>query len=269
MTDNGHELPTLTQLRADLRKAAADLGDKEIRYLVDVYYQLQEYRKRAANQGRAGGEAQEPIGAVVLILAQFAGMEQAIKSALDKWSDSDPLAAWAKAQHGIGPVIASGLRAHIDIERAQTAGAVWRFAGLDPTLKWSKGQKRPYNARLKVLCWKAGESFKKFHNNERCFYGHLYAERKALEVERNEAGGNSETAAKTLAERKIQDAATRAIYEAGKLPAGRLDLRATRYATKLFLAHFWEEGRRQAALPIPAPYPIAHLGHAHKIEIPT
>lgn len=54
--------------------------------------------------------------------------------------------------HGIGPVISAGLLAHIDIHRAVTVGHIWRFAGLDPSVKWLKKTKRPWNAGLKVLC---------------------------------------------------------------------------------------------------------------------
>lgn len=268
MSENGNELPTLKQLRSDLIEASASLGPREIRYLVDVYYQLQEYRKRAANQGRAGGEVEEPIGAVVLMLDQFRGMENAIKSALDKWTDNHPMGEWAKAHVGVGPVISAGLIAHIDPHRAKTAGAVWRFAGLDPTLEWNKGQKRPYNARLKVLCWKLGESFKKFHNHEGCFYGHEYERQKRVYVERNERGDYAERSAEVLETRNLGDNVTRKAYEKGRYPDGRIDAMATRWAVKLFLSHFWEEWRRQEGLEIVAPYPIAQLGHAHKIQAP-
>jgi hypothetical protein len=37
--------------------------------------------------------------------------------------------------------------------------------------KWEKGQKRPFNADLKTLFWKIGQSFMKFSNVEACFYG--------------------------------------------------------------------------------------------------
>jgi hypothetical protein len=44
------------------------------------------------------------------------------------------------------------LLARIDIVKAPTAGHIWRYAGLDPTVRWNKGEKRPWNAGLKVLC---------------------------------------------------------------------------------------------------------------------
>jgi hypothetical protein len=143
-------------------------------------------------------------------------------------------------------------------------------------------------------------SFVKFKSHEDCFYGHLYEQRKAYELERDAAvrevpthdwyevppgrtvaesveiagkhfvGGNAAAAAATLEQRKIREATTRATYESGHLPAGRLDLRARRWAVKLFLAHMWEEGYRQrTGKEPPAPYPIAVLGHAHRIEAPA
>lgn len=263
MSENGNPR---RQLAADLRKVVGELEESEVRYLVDTYYQVQEYRKRAANQGRAAGEAEEPAAAILLVLDQFEGMENAIRSALDRWTDEHPMGRWAKAHLGVGPVISAGLIAHIDPERATTAGAVWRFAGLDPTLEWGKGEKRPYNARLKVLAWKLSESFKKLSGREDCFYGQLYRQRKALEIERNDAGANKELAAKALAEHPKHK--QKAIYEQGKLPDGRLDLRAERWVVKLFLAHFWEAWRLERGLPVPSPYPIAHLGHTHTIEAP-
>jgi hypothetical protein len=263
MTTNGTD-----PLRSDLAEALQDeLGREEARYLVDLYYQMQEYRKATANQARAAAEADEPHRAISLILAEVDHLEQEIKRALDHWTDQHHMGRWAKEQYGIGPVISAGLLAHLDISRAKTAGAIWRFAGLDPTAVWKKGQKRPYNASLKTLCWKIGDSFVKFKGREECFYGHLYEERKLIEVERNESGGNAEVAAKTLEERNIKDKATIERYESGRLPDGRIDLRARRWAVKLFLAHWFEEAYREYhGEEPPAPYPIAHLGHAHRIE---
>lgn len=263
MTTNGAD-----PLRIDLAEAIrADLTFQDARYLVDLYYQMQDYRKATANQARAAAEGDEPHRAISLILDRLDWLEQEIKRGLDQWTDQHHMGIWAKGVYGIGPVLSAGLLAHLDITRAKTAGAIWRFAGLDPTAEWKKGQKRPYNASLKVLCWKIGDSFCKFHNREECFYGHLYAQRKEFEVNRNESGGNAETAKTTLEQRNIRDKATIKRYEEGKLPDGRIDLRARRWATKLFLAHWFEAAYRDHhGEEPPAPYPIAHLGHAHAIK---
>lgn len=130
--------------------------------------------------------------------------------------------------------------------------------------------KRPWNAALKRLCFLVGDSFVKFSASEKCFYGQIYRARKAQEVERNEAGAFAAQAERALAERNIRDRDLRRTYEAGRLPDGRIDLRARRYAVKLFLAHFHEQGwRLKIGEEPPSPYPIAALGHAHYIAPPN
>jgi hypothetical protein len=166
-------------------------------------------------------------------------------------------------------VITAGLAAYIDLARTPSVSGLWSLAGLNPTARWEKGQKRPWNAQLKVLQWKIGDSFCKFHNHKDCFYGHVYAARKVLEVERNAAGVFAAQAAEALATRQIRDAETRATYAAGRLPAGRLELRARRVAVKLFLAHYWEVGyfHLQGVWP-PVPYIIAAQPELHTHYIP-
>jgi hypothetical protein len=299
MTAELHELPIIPALPRDIKLASATLGRDEARFLVDTYYNMQDMRKALHNQERALNEGDEPHGTVTHFASQFLLLEKYIAGALDAYGAGQPLGRWARAQVGIGPVIAAGLLAHIDISKVNTAGQIWRYAGLDPTSKWGKGEKRPWNADLKVLCWKIGDSFVKTSGRDNAFYGQLYRQRKAYEIERNEAvvefthevqspvpmeqavhidspnarwfyGGNAKCAAETLAERKIKDPETRKVYESGKLPAGRLDLRARRWAVKIFLAHYFEEGYRQMhKQEPPLPYAIAHLNHAHRIEAPA
>jgi hypothetical protein len=129
--------------------------------------------------------------------------------------------------------------------------------------------RRPWNAKLKVLCWKIGDSFCKFHNHDDCLYGHVYAARKKHEVRRNEAGLNRETAEKTLVDRVIKDVKTRARYEAGYLPDGRLARSSRRVAIKLFLSHYWSVAywEQYHTLP-PKPFVLAAQGELHTRYIP-
>jgi len=140
------------RLSKDVRMAARNLRSREIRYLVDTYYQIQDYRCQLANQIRALKEAGEPTEVVEWLYQQQYGLEQRLKSILNEWTNHNIVASWAKSITGIGPIIAAGLCAHIDITKAPTVGHIWRFAGLDPTVEWLPGQKRPWNARLKTLC---------------------------------------------------------------------------------------------------------------------
>jgi len=179
------ELEPLKRLTKDLRKAAVTLSRAEARYLVDYYYQLQEFRKSSNNQIRSMADTAEPHDVLDWLAQNTATLEKNIKSALDAYTSGDGVGRWSKSIVGIGPVISAGLLAHIDIEKAPTAGHIWRFAGLDPTTTWEKKQKRPWNAQLKTLCWKIGESFVKVTNRKGDIYGHLTSQATACQCERN------------------------------------------------------------------------------------
>lgn len=265
------DLEKVTKLNKDIRQAATTLSRQEARYLVDTYYQIQEHRIATAAQGRELSKSDEPNAVVNYLTNELTVLENEVKKALQTYADNDPVGRWGMSICGIGPVIAAGLLAHIDIEKAPTAGHIWSFAGLEPSQKWEKGQKRPWNASLKVLCWKIGQSFVKVSNNDKDVYGKLYKSRKEYEQAKNEAGEYAEQAAHKLATTKIGKT-TEAYkwYSQGKLPPGHIQQRSERYATKIFLAH-WQYVAyfEKYGTPPPKPYAIAILGHAHEIEVPN
>jgi transposase IS116/IS110/IS902 family protein len=264
-------LDPVQRLTRDLRTAAKTLSHAEARYLVDAYYQMQRDRIRSVNQVRATGEATEPNAVLSWLAGNTRILEDNVRRALDAYTDGHPVGLWSKTIVGIGPVIAAGLLAHIDIERAPTVGHIWSFAGLNPQAKWLKGQKRPWNARLKTLCWKIGESFVKQSSREGDFYGKLYAQRKAFEQAQNEAGAYAEQATISLREKRFgEDTKARAAYEAGQLPPARIHLRSQRWAVKIFLAHWHHVAfETRFGQPPPKPYVLSILGHADEIRVPN
>ncbi|KKM05077.1 hypothetical protein LCGC14_1757780 [marine sediment metagenome] len=180
------------RLSQDLRLAAITLSEQEVRYLVDYYYIMQEDRKRAANQMRALGETEpteEPHSVISWVAANSGVLERNVKSVLERYAKSKVPGEWAMTIPGIGPIIASGLLAHVNIEMCPTVGKLWSFAGQNPEAVWEKGQKRPWNARLKLVCFHIGECLiraKSAKDGE--FYGDLFDERKAYEWARNIGG---------------------------------------------------------------------------------
>ena len=244
---------------------AKGLPYEHLRFLVDNYYMSQEMRKRMDMQKRHAGDKEIDEASAKLfdkIRDSFADIEEEIKGLLGAYAKGN-VANWLRAQRGIGPVIAAGLLGHIDITKAPTAGSIWRFAGLDPSCKWEKGKKRPYNAALKQLAWHIGQSFMKLSNDPDCMYGQLYRERKQYEIERNESGGNAELAKSFV----TSSADVKAKLKEGKLPASVIDARARRYAVKIFLSHlhyiwFFDHFGRTA----PLPYAIEFGSHAHFIQ---
>ncbi len=272
-----NEMNPVQRLNRDLANASITLSDDEARFLVDSYYQMQDARIRADGQIRsiekgAKAAAKEPEPHLVLtwLSEQNRTLENQVKRALEKYVAGHVCGPWLESIHGIGPVISAGLLAHIDINKAPTVGHIWRFAGLDPTVKWEKKTKRPWNADLKVLCWKAGESFVKFHNDEKCFYGHIWKKQKAIYIERNENGDYMARAQQILSEKNFNKSTDAyGHYSEGRLPPAHIHAMARRYAVKLFLSHLHHEmyDKILGKQP-PLPYPIAHLGHAHFIAPP-
>ena len=263
-------IPGLAMSRKDMKVAANLTGNEEARFLVGRYYSVQKQRIAAGNMVRSLEKDGKPCDLSRLLFYSHKQIEDDIKVGLDVFVHNHIAGDWLLDVHGIGVILAAGLMTHIEIEKAPTVGHIWNFAGLNPTLVWKKGQKRPHNAELKTLCYKCGESFVKTSNSDKAFYGHVYKERKAKEVERNERGEFAEQAANLLATRNIQSAELKKHYEAGRLSPGHIDMRARRKAIKLFLSHLHEvwfylhTGQRA-----PRPYAIEHLGHAHYIEVPN
>lgn len=267
------ELEALNKLKRDIKNAGTTLSKEEARYLVDLYYQMQEYRKASGNQVRQlqKEDNKEPHETLAFFANNFRTLERNIKSVLQVYAESKPIGQWMLSICGIGPVISAGLMANIDITKVQTAGQIQAFAGLDPTREWHKGEKRPYNARLKTLCWKIGQCFIKVQNNEEDVYGKIFAIRKAYEIERNEKGELADQAKAKLERfniKKTTDAYK--WYSQGKLPPAHINQRASRYAVKIFLSHLfsvWYEMEHKEKPP--KPYAIAILNHAHEIPIPN
>jgi hypothetical protein len=270
-------LTPIQKLTKDLREASRTLGPAEARFLVDAFYKIQEDRIRSAHQVRTlaqatDDKAPEPHDTIAWLFTQEQTLENQIKAALDVYGAGQPAGVWMRSVVGIGPVITAGFLAHIDIAKAPTVGHIWRFCGLDPTVKWDKGTKRPWNASLKRLCWIVGESFTKVSNHPDDTYGKLYQQRKERELARNEAGDYAEQAAASLTAKRFgDDRAAKKHYLAGKLPPARIHLRAQRWAVKIFLSHFHEVlffvtyGERPVK-----PYVLDHVGgHVHRIEVPN
>jgi hypothetical protein len=130
--------------------------------------------------------------------------------------------------------------------------------------------KRPWNADLRVLCWKAGESFVKVSNATDDIYGHLYAERKEQESARNEAGAFADQARHILATKNIGHGTDAyKAYSEGKLPPAHIHARAKRWAVKLFLAHLHHVLHEvRLGTPPPKPYILTQDNHTHYMRPP-
>lgn len=129
--------------------------------------------------------------------------------------------------------------------------------------------KKPFNGQLKTLCWKIGDSFVKLSGRADAFYGQLYRQRKAREVEKNENLDFADQARRKLERHNIgKGTDAYKCYSVGKLPPAHIDMRARRYAVKMFLSHLHQRWHEQEIGPVPKPFAVEHRGHAHVIEPP-
>lgn len=271
VTASGLEL--LAKLDADVKKAATQLGQRSVRSLVDLYYQIQRFRIRAAGQVRSS-DAGDPNLVVQWSFENMRRLEGNLRVLLGVFAKEYRVGQWLQSICGIGPVISAGLLAHLDVRGCKNAGHFWSFAGLDPTKKMEKGKKRPWNGELKTLVvFKAGECFVKVQNNTNDFYGQLYATQKRKLIERNEAMEFADAAKLVLEEKSYRkDTVAKTCYEAGQLPPAHIHARARRWMAKLFLSHvhhvmfedFYGERPMQ-------PYSFEHCpgDHRHFIDPPN
>jgi hypothetical protein len=273
MSENNTEfdVTTLTKLSRDVKAAAAAMDSNQARYFVSLYWRIQQIRIGTGNTQIAFSKEEKPYETLSFFKDQTAMLEKQLQSTLDVYSMSHPVGAWERSICGVGPVIASSFLAHVDITKAPTAGHIERFAGLDPTIKWEKGKKRPWNDDLKVSCFYLADSFVKVSGRDNDVYGKLYRYRKALEVAKNESGANAETAKRQLTEKKYgAETVARSFYERGLLPPAHVDNRAKRWVKKIFVSHLHEVMFfHHYGIPAPRPYSYDHLGHAHIIAVPN
>lgn len=258
------------KISSELKADALEMSDHEARLLVDTFVAIQKFRIRTENQIRAESEQMNVVQAMLNHLAKE---EERCAKFFDYYTNAKDRipTRWARSIMGVGPTLAIKLFTYIDITKAPTVGHIWSFAGLNPTMVWGKGEKRPFNASLKTACWNIGEAFVKVHNNPNDIYGHVYAERKILEETRNEQLGYADQAEAVLKARKIgKSTDAYKAYSIGKLPPAHIHARAKRYAVKLFLAHYHEVAYfdHYREMP-PKPYVITQLHHAHYVGAPN
>ncbi len=245
---------------------AYHLQSEGIADAVELYYDVQKLRIMHQNKERT-----ESVRDLTNWLNEWLALgEKVLTSKLTQWCKSNispRVTKWAFSQIGIGPIMAAGLAAYIDIEKASSISALWKYAGLAPGFdRPVKGQKLPYNNRLKTLCWKLGESFVKVSGKDGAFYGQLYLTFKADEISKNESGKYKEAADRELSSKKFKENATKKRLLEGKLSDAHLHSKAKRKTEKMFLAHYWTKGREYMNLPVRQPYAMQILGHDGIIE---
>lgn len=166
--------------------------------------------------------------------SRFQEMEDELEQDIISIADDYPIIEHMIAVKGVSFLLAARVICHIDISRATTVSALWRYSGYGVTNgerdRPTKGQPLNYNKTLKTSVYNVGSSFLK-------------------------AGGPY---------RAEYDAA-REYYWANRpdWTKGHNHLASMRKMVKLWLSHLWDRWRRIEGLPTSEPYAHAKLAHEH------
>ena len=120
--------------RDTARTTVGEVTREEVRALIDGFYRLQDNRTRTGNQRDALERAGKKNAVIDWFNAYFESTEKNVEIVLDEFVKTQALGRWVTSIHGISKILAAGLLAQIDITKAPTVGAIWRFAGLDPSI---------------------------------------------------------------------------------------------------------------------------------------
>lgn len=194
---------------------------------------------------------------------RFEALEKEVEQDIISIASDIPIIQEASKVKGVGLILAAKVVAMVDIERAQHVSSLWRFAGLAVTPVCSecgeiqpngaqfcsscggkiihkadrprKGQKLPYNARLKVYCFQQATSFLRSNSPYRAIYDQ-----------------------------------SREYYDANRpdWPKARKHYAALRKMLKVYLQHLWVIWRDMEGLPVTKPYSHEKQDH-HSYLKPT
>lgn len=154
---------------------------------------------------------------------------------------------------GVGPITMAGLTVYVDLEKARSASALWKYTGLHTSSgdRYTKGEAGGGNKTLRTMVWNMANSMTK---NRKCLYRDVYDQTKArLEVSekivktRNNKGQLVEVPWKDAMKSHRHGAALRAVM-------------------KHFLADYWMVGREIAGLDTRPLYVEERLGHESIIK---
>lgn len=130
------DLAGLASLSRSTKQSMAVVTDKQMRLIIDNYYQTQHYRMNISNQIRAVNQGFDDVQegetpAIAWLLADVKNRENQIKLMINEYAKNNPVCQWAMTTVGIGPVFAANLWSYIDMTKCQHANQFLSYAGLN------------------------------------------------------------------------------------------------------------------------------------------
>jgi len=209
-----------------------------LRILIDLREQVIQ-KNRIAFSNRLNAIAQGKDNADIAVVKKiknwfewFEDAEKRIDEDVQEEAALEPIVQKLCNLKGIKQILAARIISMIDIEKAQTVSALWRYAGYGvvngQAEKPKKGEKLHYNKRLKKACYVIGTSFLKCKSP----YSDIYY--KAKEYYKTHRPDWTKAHVHYAAMRKM---------------------------IKLFLSHLWVVWRTLEGLPTRSPYVHEYLKH--------
>lgn len=133
------ELVSAFKLTKSIKSDFIDISNisrEEMKMLVDLYYQLQDNRKRSREQirsieqGRDGGKSSN-ASVMNWVLLNQSIIEKQIPPIMKEVCENDEVGRWLLQIKGIGPVLAAGLLAYFNVEGKQYSNCFISYAGLN------------------------------------------------------------------------------------------------------------------------------------------
>jgi hypothetical protein len=134
--ETSNSLASVTKLAKDIKQGLVTVGREETRFLVDTFYQIQNYRIAAQGQIRSIDQEKDispdkTHNYLSWYLDNLELLENELKKALGIAAGTTQPGRWAQSIKGIGPIMSAALVSAFDITKATSAGHFWSYAGLN------------------------------------------------------------------------------------------------------------------------------------------
>lgn len=186
----------------------------------------------------------EPVG------SRLAELDKAVEHAIKAYDH--PLVLAALTVPGLGPITVSALTVYVDLAKAATPSALWKYCGLHCASheRYTRGEASGGNKTLRTVLWNAANVMVRLGEGG---YREVYDRTKAR-LEQSEKAVQTRNTQGHLVESTWRE--TKPCHRHGA---------ALRAVMKHLLADYWLVGRTLAGLPTVPLYAESLLGHTHVI----
>lgn len=186
-------------------------------------------------------------------------LEEYVDERIGKLLSLHPAYPWFSRVKGIGKENIAKIVGLVDINKAQTISALWKYAGFHVQDGHAPhpipGQKLEYNKQLRSMCWRVAGSLMKAGGHGGKFYQY-YLQQKERLTKRYELEGKKIVPADELPKEK-----GKSFEPPDMISEIHVHNQALRKMIKLFLSCLWIAWREAEGLPIREPYVHEYKGH--------